>query len=927
MTDDTAPPPARDVAPISIVEEMRRSYLDYAMSVIVARALPDIRDGLKPVHRRILFGMKEGGYTSDKQYRKSARVVGDIIGKYHPHGEQAVYDALVRMTQDFSMRLPLLDGQGNFGSMDGDPPAAQRYTEVRMARAGEALLADIDLDTVDFQPNYDESEHEPTVVPARFPNLLVNGAGGIAVGMATNIPTHNLGEVLDACIAFLGNPDITIDALMGFVPGPDFPTGGILLGNAGARSAYHTGRGSVTIRGRTHFEEFAKDRTAIIIDDVPYQVNKARMIETIAHAARDKKIEGISELRDESNREGVRVVIEVRRDATPEIVLNQLYRYSPLQQNFGINMVALHEGRPGVLDLKQCIAAFIAFREVVITRRTRHLLDKARERAQTLVGLAIAVANIDEVVKLIRSAPDPAEARRKLMTRDWNAGDVVPLLKLIDDPAGQVAADGTYRLNELQARAILDLRLQRLTALERDKIENELQELADKIGGYLEILSSRERLTEVLRGELEEVRAEFADPRRTEIGESIEAAEDEDLIEREDMVVTVTNSGYIKRTPLSIYRAQRRGGKGRAGMATREADFVSELFIANTHAEILFFSSVGKVYKTKVYRLPAASPTGQGKAMVNLLPLGSGEVVTTVMPWPSETDSAESEVFLMFATARGNVRRNALADFERIQSVGKIAIGLGDGDRLIGVRPCAASDDVLLAARGGKCIRFPVGDVRLFKGRSSAGVRGMKLGKDDEVISMTLLRHIDLDVETRDAYLRAIGARRRLLNAETEGRDEDRARDTELAARLDDPALAGLAEQEQFLLSVTENGYGKRTSAFEYRTIGRGGRGIMNIETSVRNGPVVASFPVEDDDQVVMMSDRGRIIRMPVDGIRLAGRNTQGVTLFHTEDNEKVVAVAYVAAGASDEDGTADGGDLAEPPEAPEPSADGGGET
>lgn len=880
---------------------MRRSYLDYAMSVIVARALPDIRDGLKPVHRRILFAMKEGGYTSDKQYRKSARVVGDIIGKYHPHGESAVYEALVRMTQDFSMRLPLLDGQGNFGSMDGDPPAAQRYTEVKLAAAGEALLADIDMDTVDFQPNYDESEHEPIIVPARFPNLLVNGAGGIAVGMATNIPTHNLNEVIDACNAFIDNNEITIDELMTHVPAPDFPTGGIILGVRGARDAYHTGKGSVTMRARTHLEEFGKDRTAIIVDDIPYQVNKARMIEIIAQAARDKKIEGISELRDESSREGIRVVIEVRRDATPEIVLNQLYRYSPLQTNFGINMVALHEGRPGVLDLKKCISAFVSFREVVITRRTRHLLDKARERAQLLVSLAIAVSNIDEVVKLIRSAPDPADARQKLMSRAWPASDVESLLKLIDDPTHRITEKNTYYLNDAQARGILELRLQRLTALERDKIADELEILSKKINEYLEVLSSREKLTTILKGELEEVRTSFGTDRRTLIADAIDATEDEDLIEREDMAISVTHSGYIKRTPLSTYKAQRRGGKGRTGMATREEDFVSELFIANTHAEILFFSSIGKVYKTKAYKLPASSPTGRGKAMVNLLPLSEGETITTVMPWPSETDNADGSVYLFFATLQGNVRRNALVDFERIQSVGKIAIGLAKGDRLIGVRPCTDADDVLLAARGGKCIRFAVTDVRLFKGRSSSGVRGMRLSKNDEVISMTLLRHVDLDTETRDDYLRAVSARRRLSNGDYEGRAEDRARDAGLAAKLEDKNLASLSDSEQFLLSVTENGFGKRTLAYEYRTIGRGGQGIVNIETSARNGPVVASFPVDDDDQIVMMSDKGRLIRMPVHDIRIASRNTQGVTLFNTEKNEKVVSVAHIT-GPSSED-------------------------
>ena len=896
---ETPPPPAYNLAPISVEEEMRRSYLDYAMSVIVARALPDVRDGLKPVHRRILHAMREGGYTSDKQYRKSARVVGDIIGKYHPHGEVAVYDALVRMSQDFSMRLPLLDGQGNFGSMDGDPPAAMRYTEVRMAPSGEALLADIDLDVVDFQPNYDESESEPVVLPARFPNLLVNGAGGIAVGMATNIPTHNVGEVIDACCAYVDNPDVSIDGLMEHIPGPDFPTGGIILGNRGAREAYHTGRGSITIRGRVHFEELRKERAAIIVDDVPYQVNKARMIEQTAQAARDKKIEGVAELRDESNREGVRVVIEVRRDATPEIVLNQVYRYSALQTNFGFNVVALSEGRPGTMDLKECIAAFVRFREVVITRRTRHLLDKARERAQILVGLGIATANIDAVVKLIRSSPDPVAARSRLMDQAWPVKAVSPLLGLIDDPTQTVAEDGTYRLNEAQARAILDLRLQRLTALERGKIQEELEKLAAKIREYLEILGSRERLMALLRAELVEAKAKFGTPRRTEIGEAVGETEDEDLIEREDMVVTVTHSGYIKRVPLNLYRAQRRGGKGRTGMATREEDFVTEVFIASTHAEVLFFSSHGKVYRTKAYKLPAASPQARGKAMVNLLRLSEGEAITTVMPWPEEVAGGERQT-LLFATAKGNVRRNGLADFESIKASGKIAIGLKPGDRLVGVRPCSPDDDALLAARSGKCIRFPASDVRVFKGRTSAGVRGMRLAKGDEVISLSLLRHVDADPRAREAYVRAAAARRRLTHSDYTDRDDDRARDEQAAARVGDGAMRTMEEREQFLLSITENGYGKRSSAYEYRTIGRGGQGILNIETSARNGAVVASFPVADDDQIVMMSNGGRIIRMPVHDIRIAGRNTQGVILFDTEGEERVVSVAHLAASAGE---------------------------
>ncbi|MBM3507603.1 MAG: DNA gyrase subunit A [Alphaproteobacteria bacterium] len=920
MTDTPPPPPARDVFPISVEEEMRRSYLDYAMSVIVARALPDIRDGLKPVHRRILYGMREGGYTSDKHYRKSARVVGDIIGKYHPHGEQAVYDALVRMTQDFSLHLPLLDGQGNFGSMDGDPPAAMRYTEVRLHPAGEALLADIDLDTVDFQLNYDETEREPVVLPSRIPNLLVNGAGGIAVGMATNIPTHNLSEVIDAIFAYMEKPEITIDELTQHIPAPDFPTGGVILGNAGAREAYHTGRGSITVRGRVHMEELAKERTAIVIDDVPFQVNKAKMIEQIAAASREKRIEGIAEIRDESSREGVRVVIEVRKDSTPEVVLNQVYRISDLQTNFSFNMVALTEGRPAILDLKAFLSAFVAFREVVITRRTRHLLDKARERAQVLVGLAIAVANIDEVVKLIRHAKDPVAAREHLMSRDWPAKDVAALLELIDDPTHRISDKGTYRLNDAQARAILDLRLQRLTGLEREKIAEELNELADKIRGYLDILASRQRRHTVLREELMEVKAKFTTPRRTEIGQAVGETMDEDLIEREDMVVTVTQSGYIKRTPLSVYRAQRRGGKGRTGMATREEDVVTDVFVASTHAEVLFFSTIGKVYKTKVYKLPLASPQAKGKAMINLLPLTEGESIAAVMPWPEKATDVD-RMGLFFATAKGNVRRNALADFANIRPSGVIAIETREGDRLIGVRVCNADQDVLLAARGGKCVRFPVSSMRVARRGRSFGVRGMRLAESDHVISISVVSHVKAETEQRDEYLRAVGARRRLAGSDYTGREEDKDRDQETAAKLNSPAMKAMAEKEEFILSVTENGYGKRTSAYEYRITSRGGSGITNIDTSARNGRVVASFPVEDSDHIVMMSDGGRIIRMSVDDIRVAGRNTQGVTLFTTAEGEKVVSVAHLARPGEDENAQTEKPPESAAPEESEPPA------
>ncbi|MCH8809962.1 MAG: DNA gyrase subunit A, partial [Proteobacteria bacterium] len=763
----TSPPPEPDVKPVNIEDEMRRSYLDYAMSVIVARALPDIRDGLKPVHRRILYAMKEAGYDWNRVYRKSARVVGDVMGIYHPHGDQAIYDAMVRMAQTFSMRLPLIDGQGNFGSMDGDPAAAMRYTEVRLQRvASEALLEDIDRDTVDFQANYDETTNEPVVLPARFPNLLVNGAGGIAVGMATNIPPHNLGEVIDACCAYIDNREISINELMEIVPGPDFPTGAVILGRGGIRDGYHTGRGALRIRGKAQIEEFRKDRQAIIITEIPYLVNKARMVERIAEVVREKTIEGVSDLRDESDRHGLRVVVELRRDVEPEVVLNQLYRYTSLQTSFGINMVAINGGRPETLDLKQIISAFVVFREEVITRRTIFELGKARDRAHVLVGLAIAVANIDLVITLIRGAPDPAAAREALLARDWPAEDVAPLMKLIDEPGRVVAEDGTCRLSEAQARAILELRLQRLTGLEREKIVGELEELSLQIEDYLEILDSRERLMSILRGELIEMKERFATPRRTTIEESGLEHDDEDLIQREDMVVTVSHGGYIKRVPLSTYRAQRRGGKGRAGMATRDEDFVSKVFVCNTHTPMLFFSSRGMVYKLKVYRLPLGSPQARGKALVNLLPLRKGETITTAMPLP-EDEATWGEMYVMFATSRGGVRRNRLSDFTHVMANGKIAMKIEEADgRLVNVRTCTEDDDVLLAGAGGKCIRFPVTEVRVFFGRTSTGVRGIRLVGGGEVISMTILRHAALSIEERDAYLRYAAAKRRAENGD-----------------------------------------------------------------------------------------------------------------------------------------------------------------
>ena len=885
---DTLTPPEPDISPVTIEEEMKRSYLEYAMSVIVARALPDARDGLKPVHRRILYGMHEASYDWTHPHRKSARVVGDVMGKYHPHGDQAIYDALVRMAQDFSMRLPLIDGQGNFGSMDGDPPAAMRYTEVRLARSAGALLEDIDKNTVDFQSNYDDSSREPAVLPARFPNLLVNGAGGIAVGMATNIPPHNLGEVIDACCAYIDDPAISVDTLIAHIPAPDFPTGGLILGAAGAREAYRTGRGQVMMRGRVHIEPAARDRQAIVATEIPYQVNKSRMIEQIAEVARSKRIEGIAELRDESDRDGVRVVVEVKRDANVDVVLNQLYRYTPLQTSFGLNMLALRGGRPVVLGLKDIIAIFVDHREEVIKRRTEFELAKARERAEVLVGLAIAVANIDAVISLVRKARDPATAREQLMAATWPATDVAALIALIDR-AGEETDERTYKLSEMQARAILELRLQRLTALERDKVGAELRETAEKIIGYLETLRNRSRLFGILRDELIEIKERFATPRRTTIVEGDYAQDDEDLIQREDMVVTVSHSGYIKRVPLSTYRSQRRGGKGRAGMSTREEDFVSRVFIVNTHTPVLFFSTAGRVSKLKTYELPPGTPLTRGKAMINLLPLAVGETIATLMPF-SEDEEAAKDLSIMFATAGGTVRRNALDDFSSVMANGKIAMKLAPGDSIVGVQTCGATEDVLLASRGGKCIRFPVGGVRVFRGRTSHGVRGIKLAKGDQVISMSILRHVEIDVGERAAYFK----RRRQDGSDGEAQAITAGR------------VAELEPLEEFILTVTENGFGKRTSAYDYRITGRGGQGIINIETSERNGRVVASFPVADGDQVMLVTDHGQLIRSPVGDIRVAGRNTQGVTLFRTGEGERVVSVAALPDGVADEQNEAE---------------------
>ena len=889
-----------DIRPVSIAEEMKRSYLDYAMSVIVSRALPDARDGLKPVHRRILFSMHENGHTPDKKYVKSARVVGDVMGKYHPHGDQAIYDALVRMAQDFSMRLPLIDGQGNYGSVDGDPPAAMRYTECRLDHSAMALLEDIDRDTVDFQANYDGNEKEPVVLPARFPNLLVNGAGGIAVGMATNIPPHNLGEVIDACVALIDNPALSIEDLIGIIPGPDFPTGGVILGHQGIRSAYHTGRGSVVMRGKVEIETLRGDREVIIISEIPYQVNKAVMVERIGELWREKKIEGISALRDEFDRDGFRVVVELKREAVADIVLNQLYRFTALQSTFGCNMVALDGGRPLVMNLKDLLTLFLAFREEVISRRTKFLLGKARDRAHILVGLAIAVANIDEVIRMIRASKDANEAREALMGREWPASTAASLIALIDDPRHRVSSAGTARLTAEQAKAILDLRLQRLTALGRDEIKDELDKLALEIADYLDILRSRARIQSIVKDELAAVRKQFATPRRTVIIDQEGEMEDEDLIQREDMVVTVSHHGYVKRVPLSTYRAQRRGGKGRSGMQTREEDFVARLFVANTHTPVLFFSSLGRVYKEKVWRLPQAAPQARGKALINILPLDNGERINTVMPLP-EDESTWANLDVMFATTRGTVRRNKLSDFVDVRRSGIIAMKLDEGEAIVDVQICTENNDVLLTSAGGQCIRFPVTDVRVFQGRTSMGVRGISLAEGDKVISMSILGHLDASAEERVAYLKRASAARRGSNGDAV---EETSVDTEEVAGAIDLAetrYGEMAKAEQFILTISEKGYGKRSSSYEYRITNRGGKGIVAMDIwegkkgaeTIRDktGYLIASFPVGDGDQLMLVTNGGQLIRTTVDGIRIASRATQGVIVFNTAEDERVVSV------------------------------------
>jgi len=898
-----------DIRPVFITDEMKRSYLEYAMSVIISRALPDVRDGLKPVHRRILYAMQRLGLDWNKKHMKSSKVVGDTMGDFHPHGNLAIYDALVRLAQDFSMRVPLIDGQGNFGSVDGDPPAAERYTEARLSKVAQYLLDDLDNETVDFKPNYDDRLQEPSVLPAKFPNLLVNGAGGIAVGMATNIPPHNLGEVIEACIAMLDNPETTIDDLTQIIQGPDFPTGGLILGRAGALAAYHKGRGSIIMRAKVEVEEIRKDREALVVTAIPYQINKKTLIEKIADLVRDKRVEGISDIWDETNREGMRIVIELKRDAVADVVLNQLYRFSDLQTSFGANMLAINGGKPEQLNLRDIIEAFTSFRQEVVTRRTRHLLMKARERAHVLVGLAIAVANIDEVIRLIRFSPSPAEAKAQLMARDWPAKDMAPLIELIADPRHGLAKDGTYRLSEEQAKAILELRLSRLTALGRDEIGDELKKIAEEIKDYLAILSSRARIVEIVKSELTAIKDEFATPRKTEIVDIEGEVEDEDLIAREDVVVTVSHKGYIKRVPLSAYRAQRRGGKGRSGMSTRDEDFVTQIFIASTHTPVLFFSSRGMCYRMKVWRLPAATPQASGKALINLLPLAQGEVITSILPLPEDQETW-SKLELMFATRSGGVRRNALTDFESINRNGKIAMKLDaeegtEADRIVSVAICSPEDDVLLTTAQGRCIRFLIKDeVRLFKGRDSAGVRGIKLDDGDEVISMAILTHAEASPAERAVYLKqAAQIRRSEVGEEPEDVEAETDAEEVEEAGVDDLSperYAELSAKEQFVLTVSERGFGKRSSSYEYRTSGRGGKGIVAMVVNERNGNLVASFAVEDSDQIMLVTDGGQLIRCPVNDVRIAGRNTQGVRIFKTEAEERVVSVESISEDGSE---------------------------
>ncbi len=905
MTEENTPmQPSEDgVSSINIVDEMKTSYLDYAMSVIVSRALPDVRDGLKPVHRRILYSAFESGYVAGRPYRKSARIVGDVMGKYHPHGDSSIYEALARMTQDWSMSVPLVDGQGNFGSMDPDPPAAMRYTESRLAKVANTLLGDLDKDTVDFQPNYDGSESEPTVLPARYPNLLVNGAGGIAVGMATNIPPHNLGEVINATLATIDNPEIGLEDLMAIIPGPDFPTGAMMLGQGGARNAYATGRGSIMMRSTYIIEEGRGDRQSIVLTSIPFQVGKSGLVEKIAEAARDKRIEGVADIRDESNREGVRVVIELKRDATAEVVLNQLWRHTPAQSSFPANMLAIRGGRPEMMGLKTILEAFIAFREEVITRRCKFELAKARDRAHILLGLVVAVSNLDEVVRIIRGSPSPAAARDALLAREWPIGDIAPYIRLVEAIDGEMDDSSSYRLSEVQVKAILDLRLHRLTALGRDDIGNELKELASEIEGLLEILADREKLYVVMREELVAVRDEFAKPRRTQLAPAADGIDDEDLIEREEMVVTVTLDGYIKRTPLDTFRAQRRGGKGRAGMATKDEDVVTELFVTSTHTPVLFFSTLGKVYRMKVWRLPEGGPATRGRPMINLLPLGKDETISTVLPLP-EDETEWGKLHVMFATAKGNVRRNSMDAFTNVPSNGKIAMkfeGEDENDRLIGVALLDESDDVLLATRQGKAIRFAGDDVREFQSRNSTGVRGMRLADGDEVISLSILHKVGTTGDEREAYLRAAPWK-------------DNENEPTLAA----DRMEELAAREEFILTICANGYGKLSSAYEYRRTGRGGQGITNIDNIGRNGPVVASFPATKVHQLMLVTDQAKLIRMGLDSMRVIGRGSAGVRLFDVAKDEHVVSAALIEESDEEEAEGVEGAEGEAPAPAPE---------
>jgi DNA gyrase subunit A len=890
-TDEQIPTPRMEHAgpQVSITDEMKTSFLDYAMSVIISRAIPDLRDGLKPVHRRILYAMHETGNTHDKSYRKSARSVGDVMGKYHPHGDSAIYDALVRMAQDFSMSLPLLDGQGNFGSMDGDNAAAMRYTEVRMDKPASALLADIEKDTVDFQDNYDGKDREPTVLPARFPNMLVNGAGGIAVGMATNIPPHNLGEVIDATLALIESPDLQAEDLIQFVPAPDFPTGGIILGKTGARKAYIEGRGSVIIRAKTHIDEIRKDRFAIIIDEIPYQVNKSTMIERIAEASRDKKIEGIAHVQDESDRVGVRVVVELKRDATAEVVLNQLFRFTPMQTSFACNMLALNRGRPEQLTLRSFLTNFISFREEVVTRRTAFELEKARERAHILCGLAVAVSNVDEIVSTIRKSADAAEAREKLMTKSWQASDILPYIQLIDDPHHSINDDGSYNLSEAQARSILELRLQRLTQIGVKEVTTELEGLAEKIKEYLSILRSKERIMTIISDELKEVKEQFSVPRRSEIIDWSGGLEDEDFIEKEDMVVTVTSGGYIKRTPLVDFRAQRRGGKGLSGMSTKEDDVVTTLFVANTHTQLLFFTTAGMVYKLKTWRLPVGGRTAKGKAIINILPIPQGVSVAAIMPVDRE-EKDWGDLQIMFATSEGGVRRNALSDFTNVKSNGKIAMKLPEGVEMVNARICSEADDVMLVTDSGRAIRFRTSDVRVFKGRDSTGVRGIKLREENKVVSMSVIRHFIATAEERSAYLKMRRAVAGVLD-DSDLSDEEIVTDISLSQE----RYSEMSAAEDLILTLTSQGAGKTSSSHDYPLRGRGGVGVAAMDKAMRGGPVIASFPVEQDDEIMLVTSTGQSIRCPVDGISFRSRSAGGVKVFNTSENESVVSVAWIA--------------------------------